>query len=44
MAAAVFAATAADVTEVVLGGRVVFDGDHGRVGRDLDVAIAKVWS
>lgn len=40
---AVFAATAADVTEVVIDGRVVFDGDHGRVGRDLAAAIDKVW-
>ena len=41
--AAVYAATAADVTEVVLDGEVVFDGDHARVGRDLEVAIGKVW-
>ena len=41
--AAVFAATAADVTEVVLDGEVVFDGDHERVGHDLEVAIGKVW-
>ncbi|PWN02875.1 formimidoylglutamate deiminase [Nocardioides silvaticus] len=42
--AAVFAATAADVTEVVLAGETAFDGDHGRVGRDLDAAITKVWA
>ncbi|KRA89268.1 N-formimino-L-glutamate deiminase [Nocardioides sp. Root682] len=41
---AVFAATSADVTEVVIDGRVVFDGDHARVGRDLASAIDKVWS
>ncbi|MFT4083645.1 MAG: formimidoylglutamate deiminase [Nocardioides sp.] len=41
--AAVFAATAADVTQVVAGGRVVFDGDHGRVGRDLAAAIGRLW-
>jgi formiminoglutamate deiminase len=40
----VFAATAADVTEVVIDGRVVFDGDHARVGRDLEAAIGKVWA
>lgn len=40
---AVFAATSADVTEVVIDGRVVFDGDHARVGRDLASAIDKVW-
>jgi len=39
----VFAATAADVTEVIIDGRVVFDGDHARVGRDLEAAIEKVW-
>jgi formiminoglutamate deiminase len=42
--AVVYAATSADVTEVVIDGRVVFDGDHGRVGRDLDAAIARVWT
>ena len=41
---AVFAATAADVTQVVAGGRLVFDGDHGRVGRALATAIGRVWS
>ena len=42
--AAVFAATAADVTEVVIDGQVVFDGDHERVGRDLEAAIERVWA
>lgn len=42
--AAVFAATSADVTEVVVNGRLVFDGDHARVGRDLGAAIEKVWA
>jgi cytosine/adenosine deaminase-related metal-dependent hydrolase len=42
--AAVFAATAADVTEVVIDGQAVFDGDHARVGRELEAAIAKVWA
>lgn len=41
---AVFAATAADVTQVVVDGRVVFDGDHGRVGRALVTAIGRLWS
>lgn len=44
VAAAVFTATAADVTGVEIDARVVFDGDHGRVGRDLDAAIARVWA
>lgn len=39
---AVFAATAADVTHVVAGGRVVFDGDRTSVGRALDDAIARL--
>lgn len=42
--AAVFAATAADVTQVIADGRVVFDGDHARVGRELDVAIGRIWA
>jgi formiminoglutamate deiminase len=42
--AAVYAATAADVTEVEIDGRIVFDGDHGRVGRDLAAIIEKVWA
>nr|WP_278259607.1 amidohydrolase family protein [Nocardioides convexus] len=41
---AVFAATAADVTQVVAAGRVVFDGDHGRVGRALGTAIERLWT
>lgn len=41
---AVFAATAADVTQVVAGGRIVFDGDHGRVGQALGTAIARLWA
>jgi formiminoglutamate deiminase len=40
---AVFAATSADVTHVVAGGRPVFDGDHARIGRDLGAAIDGVW-
>ncbi|MEZ0580074.1 formimidoylglutamate deiminase [Nocardioides sp. MH1] len=42
--AAVFAATSADVTSVVIDGREVFDGDHARVGRELEAAIGKVWA
>ncbi len=41
---AVFAATSADVTQVVAGGRIVFDGDHGRVGRALGTAIERLWA
>ena len=41
---AVFAATAADVTQVIAGGRLVFDGDHGRVGRALGTAIERLWT
>ncbi len=41
---AVFAASAADVRQVMVDGRIVFDGDHARVGRELDAAIGKVWS
>ncbi len=44
VSAAAYAATAADVTSVELDGRVVFDGDHGRVGRELAAVIEKVWS
>lgn len=40
---AVFAAAAADVTHVVANGRPVFDGDHGRVGRELGAAIGRLW-
>lgn len=41
---AVFAASGADVTHVVVDGKVVFDGDHGQVGRSLAGAIGKVWN
>ena len=41
---AVFAATAADVTHVVADGRVVFDGDHARVGRNLATVIDRLWT
>ncbi|WP_028657042.1 formimidoylglutamate deiminase [Nocardioides sp. J54] len=41
---AVFAATAADVTHVVASGRVVFDGDHARIGRALAAAVGRLWS
>ncbi len=40
---ALFAATSADVTQVVAGGRVVFDGDRARIGRALGAALGKVW-
>ncbi|WGY04285.1 formimidoylglutamate deiminase [Nocardioides sp. QY071] len=41
---AVFAATGADVTHVVVDGKVVFDGNHDQVGRALADAIGKVWA
>lgn len=41
---AVFAASAADVRHVVADGRVVFDGDHGAVGRALADAIERIWA
>ena len=42
--AAVFAATAADVTQVVVDGRPVFRrGDEETIGRELADAIGKVW-
>jgi formiminoglutamate deiminase len=41
---AVFAASGADVTHVVVDGTVVFDGDHDQVGRSLADAIGKVWA
>ena len=41
---AVFAATAADVRQVVVDGRVVFDGDHQAVGRELDQVIGRLWA
>ena len=41
---AVFAASAADVTHVVIGGRVAFSGDRAVIGADLDAAIGRLWS
>ncbi len=42
---AVFAASAADVVHVVRDGRVVArEGDRAEIGRELDAAIAAVWS
>jgi formiminoglutamate deiminase len=46
-AAAVFAATAADVTDVVVDGRPVVEAGHHRVldvPRELDVAIRAAWA
>jgi formiminoglutamate deiminase len=40
---AVFAAGAADVTRVVVDGRVVFDGDHRSVGETLRETIGRIW-
>ena len=41
---AAFAATAADVVQVVCDGRVVFTkGDEAEIGRELDAAIAELW-
>jgi formiminoglutamate deiminase len=41
---AVFAATGADVTHVVAGGRVVATADdHEEIGRELDQAIGALW-
>ena len=41
---AVFAATAADVTQVVVDGRVVVrPGDADQVGRDLATTIERLW-
>ncbi|MGH3347132.1 MAG: formimidoylglutamate deiminase [Nocardioides sp.] len=41
---AVFAATAADVTHVVVDGRVVVRrGDGEEIGRELDEAIGRIW-
>ncbi|MEO6510253.1 MAG: amidohydrolase family protein, partial [Nocardioides sp.] len=43
--AAVFAATAADVTQVVVDGRVVFTrGDETDIGHELERAIGRLWS
>ncbi|HYH34235.1 MAG TPA: formimidoylglutamate deiminase, partial [Nocardioides sp.] len=42
---AVFAATAADVTHVVVDGRVVVrEGDPGQVGRELEEVVGTLWS
>ncbi|GEP34647.1 formimidoylglutamate deiminase [Nocardioides szechwanensis] len=42
---AVFAATAADVTQVMVDGRVVFEqGGRGDIGRDLATAIERLWT
>ncbi|UUW88538.1 formimidoylglutamate deiminase [Pimelobacter simplex] len=41
---AVFAAGAADVTHVIVDGVVVFEGDHGQVGRALDDVIGRIWN
>jgi len=42
---AVFAATAADITHVVVDGRVVFQqGDREQVGRDLAASIERLWT
>jgi formiminoglutamate deiminase len=41
---AVFAATSADVTQVVVDGRVVYTtGDDEEIGRELDAAIGALW-
>ncbi len=41
---AVFAATSADITQVVADGVVVASrGDAEQVGRDLDIAIERLW-
>ena len=41
---AVFAATAADVVQVVADGRVVYTkGDEQEIGRELDEAIGALW-
>jgi cytosine/adenosine deaminase-related metal-dependent hydrolase len=40
----VFAATATDVTQVMVDGRlVVRQGDREELGRELDEAIGRVW-
>ncbi len=44
-ATAVFAATAADVTHVVVDGQVVATGDdHEQIGRELAAAVEGLWS
>ena len=41
---AVFAATAADVTQVMVDGRIVAtSGDRAQIGRDLGDAIGRLW-
>ncbi len=40
----VFAATAADVTHVVVAGRVVHTGDTGAVGRRLAHVLGRIWA
>ena len=41
---AVFAASAEDVTQVLVDGRVVVrQGERQQIGRELDAAIATVW-
>ena len=41
---AVYAATAADVTQVIVDGRIVFEvGDRERIGRDLADIIDRLW-
>ncbi|WP_148573100.1 formimidoylglutamate deiminase [Nocardioides caldifontis] len=39
----VFAASAADVTHVVVDGRVVSTGDSAEVGRELDRIVTRLW-
>ncbi|MGA8246267.1 MAG: amidohydrolase family protein, partial [Nocardioides sp.] len=42
---AVFAATAEDVTQVMVDGRVVFgEGDRPQLGRDLADVIDRLWA
>ena len=42
---AVFAATAADVTQVVVDGRVVVgEGDRAELGRELEDVVGRLWS
>jgi formiminoglutamate deiminase len=42
---AVFAATAADVTQVMVDGRIVYTNDDDeQIGRELDDAIGKLWT
>ena len=42
-ATAVFAASTADVRQVIAGGRVVFDGDSVAVGARLDEVVRRFW-